>query len=173
MIPPERRRPAALRFMNLCAAKAVLLFAAVCAAQTQTADPPPQVWLNPGFFSYHFDRDKSLREDNFGVGAEVILRRDHGLMAGTFLNSDFARTRYVGYEWRPLHWQPAGVPVHAGITVSALDGYPRMRDGGWFLSLLPIVAIEGERLGMNFTVVPEIEGRLNGAVVIQFKLRVW
>jgi hypothetical protein len=41
-------------------------------------DDYPRVWLNPGFFSYHFDRDKDLREDNWGFGAEVeLMERDH------------------------------------------------------------------------------------------------
>ncbi len=37
----------------------------------------PNVWLNPGFYSYHFDQDVDLRENNIGFGAEVELKRNH------------------------------------------------------------------------------------------------
>lgn len=137
------------------------------------AEFTPQVWLNPGIYSYHFNRDLDLREDNVGVGAEVLVAPDHALMAGTFMNSNRARSRYGAYQWRPLHWQPSGINVHAGILVGAFDGYPRMRNGGWFVGAMPLLSVEGKRIGVNFTVVPTIKDRLDGAAAIQIKLRVW
>jgi hypothetical protein len=143
------------------------------AAAAIGADFPPQVWINPGIYSLHFDRGRNLREDNVGLGAEVLLSRDHGLMAGTIINSDSQRSRYGAYQWRPWHWQPDDLNISAGVIIAALDGYPRMRNGGWFLAALPVVAIEGERLGVNFSVIPTIKGRVHGAAAIQVKLRVW
>jgi hypothetical protein len=136
-------------------------------------DFSPQVWLNPGLYSYHFDRSANLRENNIGLGAEVLLAPDHALMAGTFINSDDERSYYGAYQWRPLHWRPAGTNVSAGILIGALDGYPRMRDGGWFMAAMPLLCIEGERIGFNFTIVPSYKDRLHGAVAVQIKLRVW
>jgi hypothetical protein len=133
----------------------------------------PRVWLNPGFYSYHFDQDVDLRENNIGFGAEVELRRNHVLTAGTFLNSDDDRSRYVGYQWRPLHWQPAKTDVSAGLIVAVLDGYPRVRDGDWYLAVLPVLSVQWKRVGINLTAVPTIEDRLYGAVAIQFKFRIW
>lgn len=135
--------------------------------------PSPQVWLNPGIYSYHFDRGKDFRENNIGIGAEVFLADDHGLMAGTFINSDRARSRYAAYEWRPLHWQPGGIRVSAGIAAGGFDGYPRYHNGGWFAAALPVLAIEGARIGANIFLIPTISDRLNGAISIQVKLRVW
>jgi hypothetical protein len=63
--------------------------------------------------------------------------------------------------------------VRAGVIVGAFDGYPRMRDGGWFPAALPAASIEYGRLGVNLTIVPTYKDRLNGAVALQFKLRVW
>ena len=144
-------------------------------ADTQTAPArgSPSVWLNPGTYSYHFSRDKDFREDNIGIGAEVWLADDHALMAGTFINSERARSRYGAYQWRPLHWRPAGVTVGAGIALGAFDGYPRYRNGGWFPAVLPVLAVEYKRVGVNLFVVPTISNRLDGAVALQFKLRVW
>ena len=145
------------------------------AAQSQEspADLSAQVWLNPGTFSYHFDRHKDLREDNTGLGAELTLAESHVLAAGSFINSDRKRSHYGAYLWRPLHWQSAGVKVHGGVAVGGFDGYPRYRNGGWFPAALPVLAIESERVGVNLYFVPTIANRLNGAVAVQVKLRVW
>lgn len=154
-----------------------LLGAAAFGAGVSAQDAPnrfsPQVWLNPGTFSIHFDRDKDLREDNTGIGAELTLAENHALAAGSFINSNRRRSRFGAYYWRPLHWQPAGIKVHAGIAAGAFDGYPNYRNGAWFPAALPMIAIEGERAGVNIFFVPTIKNRLDGAVAVQFKLRVW
>jgi len=148
----------------------------VAAARAGGAPPQaswPQVWLNPGIYSQHFDTSKHLRNNNIGFGAEVALTRDHLLMAGSFINSNRARTHYAAYQWRPLHWQFAGLDVGAGIAVGAFDGYPNYRNGGWFVAPLPLLSIEGRRLGANIALIPTIANRFDGAVAVQLKLRVW
>ena len=146
--------------------------AAVQAAAT-AAEFSPQVWLNPGIYSYHFNRDSGYRDNNIGIGTEVLLTDDHALMAGSFINSDRQRSRYGLYEWRPLHWQISGVKLSAGIAVGAFDGYPKYQNGGWFAAALPLLAVEWERLGVNLAFIPNIPNRMSGAVAIQVKLRVW
>jgi hypothetical protein len=44
-------------------------------SSANAADPEfsPQVWFNPGIYSYHFDRSQNFREDNLGLGVEVLL----------------------------------------------------------------------------------------------------
>jgi len=153
------------------------IFFAYCVAlsSANAAEPEysPQVWLNPGIYSHHFDRSQNFREENLGLGAEVLFTPDHGLIAGTYINSERARTRYGVYEWRPLHWQPAGINVSVAILAGAFDGYPRYRNGGWFLAAMPVLAIEGRRVGVNLSIIPTIKDRLDGAIAIQFKLRLW
>jgi len=46
-------------------------------ACAEDAPPPRQVWLSPGFFSLHFDRNRDYRKDNWGVGVEVVLAPAH------------------------------------------------------------------------------------------------
>src|SRR4051812_27872396 len=53
----------------------------------------PQIWLNAGVYSYHFDESKNLRNNNIGFGAELALTRNHELLAGTYINSNDERTR--------------------------------------------------------------------------------
>jgi len=156
----------------LIAACAALLAIEV-RAQQDADGASTQVWLNPGSFSYHFDRNKDLREDNTGFGAELRLAEDHVLAAGSFINSNRQRSDYGAYLWRPLHWRPYGVGVHAGIAVGAFDGYPNYKNGDWFAAALPLLAIEWERVGANIFFVPTIKNRLDGAIAVQIKLRVW
>lgn len=155
----------------------VLLSGALSAAAAEAgANPPetwPQVWLNPGIYSQHFDSGKGLRNNNIGFGAEVMLARDHVLMAGSFINSNRARTHFGAYEWRPLHWQYSGFEVGAGIAIGAFDGYPNYRNGGWFVAPLPLLAIEGKTLGANISLIPTVKNRFDGALAAQVKLRVW
>ena len=94
-------------------------------------------------------------------------------MAGTFINSNDERSRYIGYQWRPLHWKPKGVDVHVGVILAAMDGYPLYKEGDWFVAALPLLAVQGKRLGANFSIVPTIENRLDGAFVLQLRFRVW
>jgi len=148
------------------------LLASLSGAYAEDAPPSPQVWLNPGFLSWHFDRSKDLRGDNWGVGAEVVFTPDHTVMAGNFINSDGQRSNYASYQWRPLHWRPSDIDVSAGIGLGVIDGYP-YHNGGWFAALFPLLAVEGKRIGANFTIVPTIKDKVNGAVVLQIKLRVW
>lgn len=150
-----------------------VLFAVTAQAGATPGESLPQVWLNPGIYSQHFDSSKGLRNNNIGFGAEVLLADDHLLMAGSFINSNRARSHYGAYEWRPLHWQLAGLNVGAGIAVGAFDGYPNYRSGGWFVAPLPLLSIEGKTFGANITVIPTVANRFDGAIAVQLKMRVW
>lgn len=152
----------------------IAVFAAVgMPSLAMSAESSPQVWVTPGIYSWHFDRSKDLRDNNVGLGAEVALTDDHIVMGGTFINSNRARSHYAAYEWRPLHWQPAGLKVSAGMVIGAFDGYPNYRDGGWFVAPLPMLSVEGRYLGVNLGIIPTIKNRMDGALAIQIKLRVW
>ncbi len=165
---------AGTRTMGFSKAAVVVIAAIALTRSAISAEYSPQVWINPGLYSYHFERNKNFRDNNVGAGVEVLLAKNHGVMAGTFINSDRARSRYVAYQWRPLHWEPfESFSVIAGVVLGAFDGYPRMRNGDWFVAPLPLLAVEGKRFGANFTVVPKYGDRLHGAVAIQLKLKVW
>ena len=163
------RRLCGRTLLLLCGA----LLATAARAEANAEQTFPQVWLNPGIYSYHFDRDKDLRNNNVGIGAEVRLATDHGLMVGNFINSNSQRSHYATYQWRPLHWKWQGLDLGAGIVVGGFDGYPNYRNGGWFLAPLPMLMIEGKRFGANLSVIPTVENRFDGAIAIQVKMRIW
>jgi len=150
---------------------ALALLAGVPPAVAQAQEFKREVWLNPGLLSYHFDRSKHYRDFNYGAGAEMILSPDHALLAGIYENSESETSRYLGYQWRPLHWQPSGLRVSAGIAVSLIDGYPSESNGGWFVAPLPTVSVEGEKFGANFVLIPNVHN--GAAVAVQLKMKVW
>lgn len=146
---------------------------AVSGANAAEGEFSPPVWINPGIYSHHLDRSTHFRGNNVGLGAEVLIAPDHAVMAGSFINSESARSRYGAYAWRPLHWQFGGIGVSAGVILGAFDGYPRYRNGAWFIAPMPVLAVEGKRLGVNLSLIPSLKNRVDGAIAIQVKLRVW
>ncbi len=142
-------------------------------APSTGGDAWPHVWLSPGIYSWHFDTSKGLRNDNVGASVQLDLAPEHGFLAGTYINSNRARTHYGAYAWRPLQWRFDGVDVGLGAAIGAFDGYPNYRHGGWFVAPLPVASIEGRYLGANLVFIPTIANRLDGALGIQVRLRVW
>ena len=107
----------------------------------------------------------------YGFGAEVALRPQHALLAGSFINSNRERSRYAGYYWRPWQWKPAGVSVKPGLVFALFDGYSSINQGDWFPAVLPSVSAECGIFGAN---VAFLANATNGAAIaLQLKLRVW
>ena len=171
-LPPRASR---MRVRRLTLPLVVCSFAALFTAAANAAGPDRftrQIWVTPGIYSFHFNRHKGLRNANPGFGVEIALAPDHAVMAGTYINSNDARSRYVAWGWRPLHGRFLGAKVSAGIVATLIDGYPNYRNGGWYAAPLPVVSIEGRRFGVNVSLIPTLPGRVDGALSFQFKLRV-
>ncbi|MDQ1812276.1 hypothetical protein RBA41_03075 [Massilia sp. CCM 9210] len=128
-----------------------------------------QVWLTSGFATYHFQSDKDLNGRNPGVGVEYRLSEHSALTAGRFFNSDRQHSKYVGMYYQPLSY--AGVRL--GAVLGGFDGYPKMRDGGWFLAAIPTATFEYKRVGVNVAVVPTYKDRLHGGISVQLKLKLF
>ncbi len=126
-----------------------------------------KTWINAGFYSYHYDRNKGLEDANPGIGFEYPFNETYSLTAGAFRNSDRERSSYVGLYVMPLEFHG----VKLGAVVGGFDGYPHYRDGGWFPALIPTAAIEGKNWGLNIAVIPTIKNRLYGAISFQLKYR--
>jgi len=139
----------------------LLALTVVTAAPAALAD----IWINPGFYSYHFDTSKDLNNNNHGFGVEATINNTYSLTAGVFENSDRATSHYVGAYVMPFR---VGA-LKAGAAVGAFNGYPKMREGGWFPALVPTLAIEGRRVGLNVFVVPKIGDKVNSALSFQVK----
>ena len=128
-----------------------------------------RLWVNAGFYSFHYDRarEANLRDPNPGLGAEYRLAPEWSVTAGRFLNSNDRMSRYVGVYYQP--WEVIG--GRAGVVIGAFDGYPKAFDGGWFPAAIPVIGWEWSRLGLNAAFVPPYKDRLHGALSLQLKLR--
>lgn len=126
-----------------------------------------KVWLNPGFYSYHFDRSKGLEDFNPGLGFEYPVNEMVSVTAGAFRNSDRVQSRYIGAYVMPFEFYG----VKLGAVVGGFDGYPNYRNGNWFPALIPTAAIEGRRWGLNIAIIPSYKDRLYGALTFQLKYR--
>jgi hypothetical protein len=154
----------------------LLLALAACCPLAQAGDmvtlidqaPLRQFWIDSGFATYHFDRSKDLSGRNVGLGAEYRFRGDLTLIGGRFRNSDRETSRYAGLIWQPF----ALGPVRLGAVAGAFNGYPHMREGGWFPALMPVATIEYQRVGVNVGFVPTYKDRLYGGLSVQLKFKV-
>ena len=66
--------------------------------------------------------------------------------------------------------QKAAASAWLGAALGVMNGYPSMANGGSFFAALPLATVEGRHFGINFGIVPSM-GKVDGAVILQFKLR--
>ncbi|MCA1855434.1 hypothetical protein LE190_05780 [Massilia oculi] len=157
----------------------IALLLACCAplVQAQTQDgglftkieaaPASELWLDSGFATAHFDSDKDLNGANKGLGAEYRFSGTMAATAGRFHNSDRRWSNYAGLIWQPY----ALGPVRLGLALAAFDGYPNMRNGGWFPAAIPTLTYEYGRVGLNLGIIPSYRDRLYGGISFQLKFR--
>ena len=156
-----------------------LFFMFSCAANTHAESLPPltwaevtpqkQLWVNAGFYSFHFDTNKGLNNANSGLGVEYRYSTTSSLTVGQFYNSDRETSHYLGMYWEPISWGN----VKLGAVIGGFDGYPRMLNGGWFPAIIPVACVEYERVGANVAFLPTYKDRLYGAISVQIKVRLY
>ncbi|MEW6759336.1 MAG: hypothetical protein AB1437_00815 [Pseudomonadota bacterium] len=133
------------------------------------SDPKSEFWLDTGFATYHFDSDKDLNGANKGLGAEYRFNGTTSATIGRFYNSDRQWSNYAGVIWQPY----AIGQVRVGLALAAFDGYPKMRDGGWFPAAIPTLTYEYKRVGVNVGIIPSYKDRLYGGISVQLKLKLF
>lgn len=131
------------------------------------AQPLDQLWLNAGFLSHHFQTDKGLNNSNPGLGAEYRYSSIFSATAGQFNNSDRQTSHYAGLYWQPVEWGK----LRLGAVAGGFDGYPKMKNGGWFLAAIPVASMEFGSVGANLAIVPTYKDRLYGAISLQIKIK--
>lgn len=134
-------------------------------------DPAPrsEFWLDSGFVTAHFNSGKGLNGANKGLGAEYRFNAATAAAAGRFYNSDRDWSNYAGVIWQPY----AIGPVRLGAALALFDGYPKMRDGGWFPAAIPTLTYDYKRVGVNVGIIPSYKDRLYGGISVQLKLKLF
>lgn len=131
--------------------------------------PINELWLNAGFYSHHFQKDKGFNNNNMGLGGEYRYSTVASIAAGGFNNSDRQTSHYVGWYWHPL----ALGSVRFGVAIAGIDGYPKIKNGGWFPSVTPVASLEYKSIGANIVFVPTYKDKLHGALSLQLKVRMY
>ena len=134
-----------------------------------TPEARKALWLNPGFVSYHIDKDKNLNNGNWGAGAEYRFNTVASVTLGRFYNSNREYPNYAGVYYQPI----AIGPIKLGVVVGGFNGYPQTNNGGWFAAALPAATWEGDWVGANVFFIPTIAEKVNGAISLQLKFKVW
>jgi hypothetical protein len=132
------------------------------------SQPVSEIWLNPGFVSYHFRRNTGLNENNFGLGGEYRYSTTSSFTLGFFENSQSDTSRYVGWYWEPIGMGS----VKLGVLAGMVDGYP-VHHGGWFIAIAPVASIEYGHFGANILLIPNYKDEITGSISLQLKLRVY
>ena len=123
------------------------------------------LWLSATTVSYHADREAGFNERNLGVGVEYELASDWRAIGGTFRNSVFRRSNYVGLHWAPLrfgNWRLGAI----GGLVSGYPGY----NYGWGPLAAPVLSWESGRFGANLIALPKIE-EIAAVIALQVKIK--
>jgi hypothetical protein len=132
------------------------------------SEPISQIWLNPGFYSYHVQRARGLNDNNVGFGAEYRYSTTSSVSLGVYRNSDDLTSRYIGWYWQPL----AVGPVRCGAVIGAIDGYHTW-NGNWFIAAIPVASVELRNIGMNLLLIPTYQDKLYGSITIQVKIGIF
>ncbi|MBU3583247.1 hypothetical protein ICN41_04490 [Polynucleobacter sp. 15G-AUS-farblos] len=128
-----------------------------------------ELWVNPGMYSYHFQKDQNLNNNNWGIGLEYRFNTVASATFGNYRNSDNDRSSYLG-----IYYQPIAVgPVKLGVVAGGFNGYQSTNNGGWFPAVLPALTIEEGRFGANIFFIPTVGDRVHGAISLQLKFRIF
>lgn len=128
-----------------------------------------ELWVNPGMYSYHFQKDQNLNNNNWGIGLEYRFNTVASATLGDYRNSNNDRSSYLG-----IYYQPIAIgPVKMGVVAGGFNGYQSTNNGGWFPAVLPALTIEEGRFGANIFFIPTVGDRVNGAISLQLKFRIF
>jgi len=164
-----------IRIANLLIILGLATFSANAKENTfsaiQYVDPKllDELWINTGFYSYHFERDKNLDDNNLGLGLEYRYSTTNSITAGRFHNSDRQISSYAAWIWQPY----ALGPLRLGALIGAIDGYPKANNGGWFPLALPVASFEYKYVGLSLTVVPSYQDILHGSLSLQLRFKLY
>ncbi|MCW7539353.1 hypothetical protein OOT46_16025 [Aquabacterium sp. A7-Y] len=138
------------------------------------ADSGPQLWVTSGFVSHHTRHADRYRSANTGIGVEWHVSRRWQLNAGHYTNSVNGASNYVQAGWAPLSLDLGErTRLRAGASLGVVNGYRSVRDGGYFPTLVPMLALEHRRIGANLVYIPSLGNRVDGAFALQVKARLY
>ena len=70
--------------------------------------PLDELWLTAGFYSFHFEPDQPLEDNNIGAGLEYRYSTTSAIVAGMFRNSEKISPVTLQHTGNPWHWARSG-----------------------------------------------------------------
>lgn len=131
--------------------------------------PIDEVWVNPGFYSRHFQLDKNLNDNNLGLGIEYRYSTIYAVTAGRFNNSDRETSSYAAFLAQPIVLGG----IRLGAVLGVINGYSRVNHGNWFPLIIPVASYEYKYVGINLTYIPTIQDTIYGAITLQLKFKIY
>ena len=126
-----------------------------------------ELWINPGMYSEHFQKNQNLNGNNWGVGLEYRFSSVASAAIGNYKNSDNRHSSYIGVYYQPI----AIGPVRLGLVGGGFNGYQSTNNRGWFPAILPALTVEKDRFGANLFLIPTVGDRIHGAISLQIKFK--
>lgn len=169
----------ALRYWGWAGLMAVLTLGLLLlprSASAESTDPAipfeHEIWGASGFWSHHTQHESRYREVNRGLGLEWVFTPQWQLNVGRYSNSVYRQSNYLQAGWMPLDFRWGPLRTRAGASIGVVNGYPRVRNGGYFPAVVPALSVEAWRVGMNVVYIPSV-GTTDGAVAAQLKVRLY
>jgi len=119
----------------------------------------------------HNQRSQNTNNGNWGVGGDYRFNTVASATIGRFYNSNRKYSNYAGIYYQPI--AIAIEPIKFRVVLGGFNGYPQTNSGGWFAAAVPAFTWEGDRVGDNIFITPTIGDRVNRAISLQLKLKVF
>ena len=79
------------------------------------SDGKNEIWINPGMYSEHFQKNQNLNGNNWGIGLEYRFSTVASATIGNYKNSDNGHSSYAGIYYQPFALGPVKLGVVGGI----------------------------------------------------------
>lgn len=141
-------------------------FLIACLMLISTGASAGEYWGVMTLGSYHVNPAEHYNENNLGLGVEY--RRDALIAtAGAYRNSAYKNSVYAMVGALPIEVGP----FKMGGLVGIANGYPLMNNGGIVPAAAGIIALEGERAGVNLVIIPGIKEKTPLTIAVQVKVK--
>ena len=120
-------------------------------------------WISLGGASYHTCQSCNYNGANPGLGIQHDINDTVRLIGGGYYNSYRKTSFYGGAAWQPLQYGP----VRAGVVGGVITNYDSLKVP---LIALPVVSIEGGRVGIDIMGFPSV-GNRTGLISANLKFK--
>ena len=125
-----------------------------------------ETWVSLGGVTQHFCTTCGYNGFNPGLGVQQDFYSDDlRLIGGVYYNSYYKASFYGGAAYQPLQYGP----VKIGFVAGLVSNYPNLKVPAM---ALPVVSIEGDRVGVDILGGPSVANR-TGLVTVNFKFKIF